>query len=144
MDLIRGVSGYLTNVSGRHLGRLYVDISIAIPVLCQSRNQPIYWPSGVFLLVFLLLVIIALVVCWQCIGEPLVKYQWGTCISDQECISRQFALLVHFFNHLCIQEFFLCYKVPVKWHVVDIPCYKYRLRLIPDLSVTKSQAVFIL
>ena len=69
--------------------RLYVDISIAILVLCQSRNQPIYCPSGVFLLVFLLLVMIASVVCWQCISQPLVKYQW--------CISRQSALLVHFF-----------------------------------------------
>ena len=57
-------------------------------------------------------VTIAMVVCWQCVGKPLVEFQWGI---EWWCISWKSASPIQ--PHP--QCFALCYKAPVRWHAED-------------------------
>lgn len=83
-------------------------------------------------------VTIAMVVCWQCVGKPLVEFQWGI---EWWCISWKSASPIQ--PHP--QCFALCYKLR---HLSDdtqktlFAHYTYRPWLIPDWSVTPNCGLF--
>ena len=83
-------------------------------------------------------VTIAMVVCWQCVGKPLVEFQWGI---EWWCISWKSASPIQ--PHP--QCFALCYKAPVRWHSEDAIC-SLHLSAVADtrlISYTKLWAIFM-
>ena len=83
-------------------------------------------------------VTIAMVVCWQCVGKPLVEFQWGI---EWWCISWKSASPIQ--PHP--QCFALCYKAPVRWHAEDAIC-SLHLSAMADtrlISYTKLWAIFM-
>lgn len=78
-------------------------------------------------------VAIAMVMCWQCIGKPLVEFQWGI---ERWCISWQSATPIQ--PHP--QCFALCYKVPVRWHAED-PICSLHLLAVADTRLISYQIV---
>ena len=138
----------MVNRGCRPTSRLTITRNIGPYVVCVYlwvKCWSIYWPSSIILSVEYWLS-----VSWQINQQLVIIYSISNVsphicewlLEYWSCLGQQSASPV---QHFSPQSFFFCYKVPVKWHVVDTTAhYTYWLLRIPDWSwVTKYWAIFV-